>query len=74
MLPWSGIGITHQTFIDTAQADSVNLTHICSLGLKQLLESDTVLSHLAGGHANTVGLESLSNCGMAQDIVGVRRF
>jgi len=53
----------------TSEADGVDLADVDGFGLEKLLEDHPVMRMLTGRDANTVRLKSLSDGGMAEDIV-----
>ena len=59
-----------EDFVDTTHAAGVDLAHVDGASLEELLEDNSVLAHLSGGDANTVGLEGVADSLVAEDIVG----
>jgi hypothetical protein len=53
----------------TSKANGVDLTDVDGFGLEKLLEDHSVMCVLTRRDANAVRLESLSDRGMAEDIV-----
>ena len=60
----NGENLTH-----TSEADGVDLTDVDGFSLEQLLEDHPVVCVLAGRNTDTIWLESLSDGGMAKDII-----
>ena len=58
-----------ENFAHAGKADGVYLADINGFGLKKLLEDHPVVCVLAGRDSNAVRLQSLSDGGMAEDIV-----
>lgn len=61
-----------QALVDTPEPHGVDLAHIGSLGLEELLEGHAVLGGFSGGDADAVGSERLPDGGVAEDVIGVR--
>ena len=58
----------------TSKADRVNLADIDCFGLEKLLENNPVVGMFTSRDAYTIRLESLSDGGMAEDIVWSSRL
>ena len=58
-----------ENLVDTTKSTSIDLAIVDGVSLEELLEDDAVLAVLSGSDSHPVGLESLSDSGVTEDIV-----
>ena len=58
-----------ENFTHTGETDRVDLADVDGFGLEKLLEDHPVMRVFAGRDANSIGLESLPDSGMTEDII-----
>lgn len=63
-----------QNLIDTAQPAGINLAVVDRLILQQLFEHYTVLANFTGSDPDAIGLKSVSDLSVPEDVVWRRRF
>jgi len=57
-------------FVDTAHPASIDLTYVDGARGQELLEDNAVLTHFAGGDADSIGAERVADGFVAENVVG----